>query len=191
MTLLSAVNTILSVINERPVSTLDGDKTPDVAEAERILDEVNTAVQSQGWAWNSDYEYPLPLGEGDKIRKPDDMLYVEFDPAKLYGTDPVFRGGFLWDRKNLTFEYEQALTAKKIVWLLDYEEAPESFQRYVMVRAARVFAQRKLTSPLIDGFEARHEANAYARLMNDELRAEGTSVANAPSVAPIIQRQMF
>ena len=53
-TKLEAINTMLSVIGEAPVSSFEANATGDVAIAKNILDEVLQEVQTRGWHWNTE-----------------------------------------------------------------------------------------------------------------------------------------
>ena len=54
---LQAVNTMLSTIGEAPVNSITGTTTVDVSVAKNILDETSMSIQSQGWNFNTNYEY--------------------------------------------------------------------------------------------------------------------------------------
>ena len=59
-TKLEAVNTMLGVIGESPVNTISGSSLPaSVVVALNILDETNREVQSVGWDFNTEFDYPL------------------------------------------------------------------------------------------------------------------------------------
>jgi len=68
---LSAVNTLLAIIGEAPVNSLNAPLTGDASLAERTLDEVSREVQGAGWSWNTMLydSIPLPLLFGS-IRLP-------------------------------------------------------------------------------------------------------------------------
>ena len=59
-TKLEAVNIMISVIGESPVNTLGGTSVPvTVIQSVQVLDETNKAIQSEGWHFNTEYDYPL------------------------------------------------------------------------------------------------------------------------------------
>jgi hypothetical protein len=59
-TKLEAVNIMISVIGESPVNTLSGTSVPvTVTQAVHALDETSKAIQSEGWHFNTEYDYPL------------------------------------------------------------------------------------------------------------------------------------
>ena len=57
-TKIDAVNRILSNIGQSPVTVLDSGN-PLVEMAELVLDEISSAVQSEGWMYNTEYAYPF------------------------------------------------------------------------------------------------------------------------------------
>ena len=61
----------MSVIGEAPVNSITGTTTVDVSVAKNILDETSMSVQSQGWNFNTNYEYKsLSLDSNNKIPLP-------------------------------------------------------------------------------------------------------------------------
>ena len=60
-TKLDAVNIMISVIGESPVNTLGGTSAVPVTvvQAESVLNETSKAIQSEGWHYNTEYDYPL------------------------------------------------------------------------------------------------------------------------------------
>ena len=101
-TKLDAVNIMIAVIGESPVNTLGGASVPvTVVQAESVLDETSKAIQSEGWHFNTEYDYPLVPDSGtSKITLPVNTLKVDLDPDLNTDTDPVQRGLTLYDRKN-------------------------------------------------------------------------------------------
>jgi len=58
---LSAVNTLLAIIGEAPINSLNPPLTGDASLAERTLDEVSREVQGAGWSWNTMLYDSIPL----------------------------------------------------------------------------------------------------------------------------------
>ena len=103
-TKLEAVNIMISVIGESPVNTLGGTSVPvTVIQSVQVLDETNKAIQSEGWHFNTEYDYPLiPDASTSKITLPVNTLKIDLDPEIYTDTDPVQRGLKLYDRKKHT-----------------------------------------------------------------------------------------
>ncbi len=60
---LSAVNTLLAIIGEAPINSLNPPLTGDASLAERTLDEVSREVQGAGWSWNTMLYDSIPLSK--------------------------------------------------------------------------------------------------------------------------------
>ena len=58
-TLLEAVNTLLAVIGEQPVNTLETQQIVEASMAERTLLEFHKEGQVNGWSWNSVFAWSL------------------------------------------------------------------------------------------------------------------------------------
>lgn len=169
-TYLEAVNILLATIGESPVQSLDGDQTNDVVLAKATLDEVIREVQSEGWSWNTEYDYVLSLSDANHINVPEAAAHIEFYPDP--DVDPVRRGGFLWDRKHQQFEFSKPVKAARLVLMLNFDQMPEPARRYVLIRACRLFTQRALTSTEIVSYTVQDESRALAKLRQDEDRSQ-------------------
>lgn len=158
VTKLGAVNRILSNIGQAPVTGLETGN-PMVEMAELILDEVSSAIQSEGWVFNSEYSYPFtPDGNGNVII-PSNVLSI--DSNGLKDEFLVIRQGKLYDKAkhSFVFEGEQMLDVQ---WLFDFEDLPEAFKEYATIRAANVFAGRSVGSTEAVSFGQREEVIARA-----------------------------
>lgn len=185
---LQAINIMLSVVGESPVSDHEGDVIPEVSTAKAILSEVLREVLERGWGFNTDYCYTLVRNEANKIPVPETALQIQFDRTDL-SVDPVVRGEFLYDRKTQGFTFEDNVEATRIVFYLPFSQCPEPVKKYALVRAARLFAQRLLTNPQLDGFNEQAERIALARLMNYDLQSEGTTMLSSPAMYGVTMRQ--
>lgn len=186
---LEAVNQLLSSIGEAPVSSLEDDKTPDVSAAQEKLAFVSRDVQARGFDWNTDYDYVLAVGTGDKVAVPEDALLIEF--TRLPNEpDPVQRGRFFWDRANHTFEFEEELTAMKIVWLLDFEEMPQPASSYVLARAKREFISERLDASQVPPDLYENERRKWAELLNHQLRNNDTRASYSTPVYDVLARRI-
>jgi len=138
---LQAVNTLLSIIGEAPVSSITGNTGVDVSIALQILDETNVEVQSRGWHFNTEAEVKLALDQNSKI--PVGSNVIQIDTSKDYRTeyDITFRNGFLYDLKNKTDVFTSDPQVDKVL-VQQFEHIPEYARRYIVVKASRRFAAR-------------------------------------------------
>lgn len=179
-TKLNAVNVLLNVIGEAPVSTLTNSTNPNVIRAEQILDEVDRQVQSQGWYFNREYGVTLTPDANTKEIKPG--VAVARCDAEYRGRKVVLRGPRLYDLDNRTYQFDREVTCEVVYWL-DYDELPESARQYIMVSAARKLILRADPNAINYRFTREDEVEAKARFMEeneetaDRTFLQGTGVA--------------
>lgn len=164
---LAAVNRLLQAIGESPVSSLTGDVGVDVVTARNTLNDVCIDVQGPGWQFNTEYDYPLLRDSEGHITVPADAASVDVQKGRFGETDPVLRGRRIYDRKNHTYVFKQNLKAR-IVFLLPFEELPQTARTYVTIRAARVFQDDSVGSETLHSFDERDEWSAKAVFENEE-----------------------
>jgi hypothetical protein len=190
-TKLEAVNIMISVIGEAPVNTLGvgtGFIPISVSQAESVLDETTKAVQSEGWHFNTEHEYPLtPDAVTKRIKLPGNTLSVDLDPQLYTDSDPVQRGRKLYDRKNHTDKWSKEVKAS-ITFELDFDELPEQFRHYITVKAARIFASRFLGNREIEGFALRDEIEAKARAIESDSENADRTIFDSYSVLRVLDR---
>ena len=187
-TKLEAVNIMISVIGESPVNTLGGTSVPvTVVQANAVLTETNKAIQSEGWHFNTEYDYPLIPDSIGKITLPPSTLKIDLDPTISTDSDPVQRGLKLYDRKKHTEVWTKELKSI-ITFELDFEELPEQFRHYITVKAARIFASRLLGSREIEGFALRDEIEAKARAIESDSESADRTIFDNYSVLRVLDR---
>lgn len=178
MTELEAVNIMLRSIAETPVTTLDVDTIEDAQIALSTLREVSRNFQAKGWHFNTDYNYPLSTDGNDKIPYPTTAAHC--DPMTSEGYDLVKRGGFFWDRENLTFTFTGVTSIKfKIVWMFDFEDLPQLARNYIAMVATRKFAQDIMGDEATVSWTSRDEQLAHADFVADDLRRADLNMLNA------------
>lgn len=165
---LEAVNIMLSVIGESPISSLAaGSAVADAVTAQQTLSEVNRAVQSKGWHFNTDKEFTLsPEAFTGEIRVPTNTLRVDTvtDDREV---DAVLRGQRLYDRKNHTYVFSKALKVDLVV-LLSFDEIPETARHYITIRAARIFQSRVVGAESLFSFTQIDERDALVAFKKAE-----------------------
>jgi hypothetical protein len=188
-TKLEAVNTMIAVIGEAPVNTLGGTAVPiTVVQAENVLDETSRAVQSEGWHFNTEHEYPFtPDATNSKITLPSNVLTIDLDPQIYTDVDPVQRGNTLYDRKKHTDVWTKEVKAS-VTFQLDFTEIPEQFRNYITIKAARIFSNRFLGSREIEGFALRDEVEAKARAIDSDSENADRTIFDNYSVMRVLDR---
>ena len=180
---------MVSVIGESPVNTLSGTSVPvTVTQAVHALEETSKAIQSEGWHYNTEYDYPLvPDSVTSKITLPVNTLKVDLDPEICTDSDPVQRGLTLYDRKNHRDTWTKDLKAI-ITFELQFEELPEQFRHYIAVKSARIFAARFLGSREIEGFAFRDEIEAKAWAIESDSENADRTIFDNYSVLRVLDR---
>jgi len=169
---LEAVNECLANIGQSPVSSISGDIGVDASLALQLVRSINRELQVQGWYWNIDYDYPLTPNGDKEILLPANTLSV--DPSgDDRDKDYVQRGRKLYDRKNRTYLFDEAVDVT-ITFGLPFDELPEAARRYIAMRAARIFQNR--TEGANDQEDLENEQRAYATLMSDDMRVQDNNV---------------
>ena len=80
---LPAINQILSTCGQAPVTTLD-QTNPDVAIALNTLREVSREIQSEGWSFNKEYDYPITPDSNDEVVIPNNMLQMDLNLSLIH-----------------------------------------------------------------------------------------------------------
>ena len=160
-TALSAVNRILSNIGQAPTTGLISGN-PLVEMAEVILAEVNVAVQSEGWIFNTEYGYPFTPDPDGFIEIPLNVLAL--DSNGLSNVFLVIREGKLYDKAAHSYVFD-GVQNLDVTWLFDFVDLPEAAKEYITIRAGNVFAGRSVGSSEAVAFGQREEVMSRATLM--------------------------
>jgi hypothetical protein len=68
----------------------------------------------------------------------------------------------------------------EIIEELDWDSIPETGRRYIMIRAARMFSNRAMTSSSIEAYTAEDEKNALQTLKRTEDMAQNYNYISGP-----------
>ena len=173
-TKLAAVNRILTNIGQAPTtSLLEGN--PLVEMAEVVLAEVNVAVQSEGWIFNTEYSYPFTPDSTGCIAIPDNVLAL--DSNGRTNSFLVIRSDKLYDKASHSYYFE-GIQKLDVTWLFDFEELPEAAKEYITIRAGNVFAGRSVGSSEAVAFGQREEVMSRATLMEYDTQQGDYSIFN-------------
>lgn len=165
---LEAINTILSVIGESPISsTSEISSVADAVTAQSILSEVSRQVQTKGWHFNTDKEITLsPDTYSGEITVPTNCLRVDSSGADRE-VDVVHRGTKLYDRTKHTYKISKQIVVDMVV-LLPFTELPQAARHYITIKAARIFQSRTVGSEALYQFTATDERDALIDLKKAE-----------------------
>jgi hypothetical protein len=132
---LSSVNAILAAIGTAPITELNF-ANPEVSLAHGLLLECSIDVQSEGWVFNTENQYPFPPNQDDEIYIPKNITRLDVSDGQVYrDCDVVKRGDRLYNKLDHTFKFTKTLYCD-VNWLFDFEDLPIVFQRYITYKAA-------------------------------------------------------
>lgn len=164
MTLIKAINIMLSTIGEAPVNTIDSGYV-EASLAQTILEEVSAEVQSKGFSFNTEAGFEILPDTVGEINLPSATLKV--DPVQ-YSDNYVQRGLKLYDKDNKTFVFTEPVELDLVIEL-DFEDLPQVAQQYIVVRSARKFQSRLIGNQTLFAYTEREEQEALYELKNYEL----------------------
>ena len=172
---LSAVNAILGSIGQSPISQIDF-ANPEIAFIYNILKEVNQDVQTEGWTFNIEYHIKeIVNSTTNKIIIESDVIRIdntdEWDRTRDFvrrkdSTDGLWK---MYDRVNHTFEFpdDEHFYVNK-VRLLNFEDIPTAFQRYIVYRASGRAAVQLVSNADLQKMLATYEGQARAACVEYE-----------------------
>lgn len=175
---LEAVNVMLGVIGEAPVSSLDISGFSDVAIAKSILHESSREIQSEQWSCNTDDEFEFTPDIDGYINVPPNVLKADVTDDYRTKYSCVMRGGKFYDKKEQSFLFSEPIKMD-VTWFLPFTDLPEALRRYITIAAARKFQKRFYSSDTIDGFTQEDELVARRNaLSSDEYEADYNMMEN-------------
>lgn len=186
-TVLDAVNVCLEGIGEMPVSSLDNEEIGEARLAERMILEAHKEGQTRGWEFNTEYLFPFRKDKTtQEVVVPANV--VRWTPChQAVGRDLQLRGQRVYDRVNRTYKFPDTVEEIQadVVWLLPWDDCPEPFNRYVLMRAGRMFSARTLGDSNTVQFNAMDEQVALNELLRMEAENEEYNIlTSGPGLRP-------
>ena len=176
---LDAVNSILMSVGESPVNTLNT-QSPEVAIAQKTLQQVTREVLAEGWVFNTENEVKFTVDANDQVPLSDAVLQVDANRFFHLDTYNVIRkDGKLYDRyehKN-TFPDETTMYLD-VVWMYAFEDIPQSFRDYITARATRKAALRMVSDLEINKALEQDEVVARSAAIEYDTRQADYNVFN-------------
>ena len=170
---LSAVNAILGSIGQSPISGLDF-ANPEISFIYNLLKESNQDVQNEGWTFNLEYHIKETVGADNKIIIESDVIRIDNEDAwdrtrdfvRKKDADGIWK---LYDRVNHTMEFpdDDYFYVNKVK-LLNFEDIPTVFQRYIIYKASGRAAVQLVSNAQLQQMLATYEAQARAGCMEYE-----------------------
>jgi hypothetical protein len=131
---LAAVNRILAAQGLPPVNTIDGDTSKNTQIALSMLRQISMDVQSEGWSFNTEYDYTLPQDAATgEIPVPESITRWFSDEEPWI----IQRGTRLYDRQDKTYSFTGAKSGTAQLHLV-WDDLPVEAKTFIAARAARV-----------------------------------------------------
>lgn len=185
---LEAVNDMLAVIGESPVSTLDNAGFVDAVTARQLLHKTSRSVQTKGWHFNTIDGFVIQPDSNGHLDVPINTLKIDQTPDHDGAVDAIHRGTRMFDKKTQSFVFKQPIKFN-IIQFLAFDELPEYARNYIYIRAARLFQARMIGSETLSGLTAEEESNAWVELLNAEGEvSDYTMIGGNSDVGFILQR---
>lgn len=176
---LDSVNSILMSVGESPVNTLNT-QSPEVAIAQKTLQQVTREVLSEGWVFNTENEVKFTVDTNDQVTLSDAVLHVDTNRFFHLDTYNVIRkDGKLYDRyehKN-TFPDETTMYLD-VVWMYAFEDIPQSFRDYITAKAIRKASLRMVSDLEINKALEQDEVVARSLAIEYDTRQADYNVFN-------------
>jgi len=164
---LEAVNTMLSAVGTSPINSLVAPLGAEATIAKNVLTETRREVLARGWTFNYETKVTLKPDTNNQINLSQTVLRIDGTTGYNTALDLVQRGTRLYDRKDHTYTITSEVTVD-VIYNLDWTELPEAARRYVMIRAARIFADRVIGYNHQHAFTAVDEIQALTDLKDAE-----------------------
>ena len=146
MTDLEAVNGMLALIGEAPVTTINDTGQADVNLATQMIRNNMRQIMVRGWSFNVDKEYTITKDASGFINVPTNALAIA--PSRWSGVRAVQRGSKMWDLDNQTFVWTKDLSLD-IVWFQPFNELPDHARQMIFAAASVDFAKSQMASSAI------------------------------------------
>jgi hypothetical protein len=146
-------------------SRVETQTNPDVAIALNTLREVSREVQSEGWSYNKEYDYPITPDSNNEINIANNILQMDLNQTYTQNIDrdSINRGGKLYDRVAHSYKWIDETVYVDITWYFDWENIPQPVQAYIVARAASIVSSRIIGDP--NQYQMLLQKEAYARSM--------------------------
>jgi hypothetical protein len=191
LTELDAINTMLGVIGETPVASIDL-SLPDVLMASKILAGAMRDVQTMGLNSNTDEHYTLTVsaveGHVGEFSVPEATYPVlRIDPTNVW-RNIVRRGSILYDKDNNTSIFTETELLVDIVWFLPFADLPMATRVYITMKAAKQFQARVMGSEVLGPYTKDDEFVAWSLFHSEELNTGDYTMLNSPGLYNLRRR---
>jgi len=188
-TLLEAVNRVLQMIGEAPISSLQS-QLGLAKQAQDALDESSRRLQAEGWSFNTDYEATLARANDGTITVGANVSRVVVDPYLFSSLEVVQRGAKLYDRRAKSYVFTADLKAN-VTYIFDYDDLPEHARQYIIARAGRTLQDAIIGSADLTKINLQIELEARSQFLEEETQlSEHNMLRGNPNHTGVIRTYM-
>jgi len=125
-------------------SRVESQTNPDVAIALNTLREVSKEVQSEGWVFNKEYDYPLTPDSNNEVIIANNILQIDLNETYTQNRnrDSVIREGKLYNKTAHSYTWTDEKLYADIIWYFDWATIPNPIAAYIVARAATIVSSR-------------------------------------------------
>jgi hypothetical protein len=154
-----------SLTQSNVTSRVETQTNPDVAIALNTLREVSREVQSEGWSFNKELDYPVTPDSNNEVKIANNILQMDLNSSytQNMGRDSINRGGKLYDRIAHSNKWTDEKLYVDITWYFDWKNIPQPVQAFIVARAAAIVSSRVVGDP--NQFQMLQQKEAFARAM--------------------------
>lgn len=173
MSKIDAVNAIISVAGDAPVTALGSDYEQ-ANIAERILDKLSREVQASSWWFNEVNNLEIAPSVIDEIDLPSNTISVE--ALDDFG-HVVQRGLRLFDRSANSYKFDGSLCVN-LIEFLEWDETPQTFRQYVVNKSKEEYNNEYFGSQEVARTVERQMQEAFILLRKEDLRSKDINILN-------------
>jgi hypothetical protein len=187
---LEAVNEVLEAIGHAPIASLTNIPNADSQSALNRLRQISGEVQAEGWFFNTNFDYQLPVDSNGTVPLPEAALTVDTVGRSYNDYDVTDRDGKLYDLQRNTFQFPLTAVIKvDMVLELPWTHLQEMARRYIVAKTARRYAESKLGDPNRSQFTRSDEGMARSHLKSvDNRQADRRVVRSARRIYELHSR---
>jgi len=163
-------------------SRVENQTNPDVAIALNTLREVSREVQSEGWSFNKELDYPITPDSNNEVNIANNVLQMDLNRTYTQNIDreSINRGGKLYDKKKHSNKWTDETLYVDITWYFDWKDIPDPIQAFIVARAASIVSSRIIGDGNQYQMLQQKEAFTRATAMEYECNQEDFSFFGAP-----------
>ena len=144
-------------------TTVESQTNPDVAIALNTLREVSREIQSEGWSFNKEYDYPITPDSNNEVVIANNILQIDLNSTYTQNMDrdAINREGKLYDKTAHSFVWTDETLYVDIIWYFDWPSIPTPIQSFIIAKAATIVSSRIIGDP--NQFQMLQQKEALAR----------------------------